>query len=335
MSPVYGGGNNYLIRLSNEEMIFKSGKILTAKGMKSIPKKNLMIKISREDNKCGKCDMVGRTTDKQEIEAEMELKRHFNPLKFVPIATQTFYCKDSRGDDWNFGAPGGDFGEFLLALNCYFKRSPGMVDVDGLFGRWLDERCTNTRPFYLHSDRLAMTRILSEVGGSDNLASLTPAQCDKFIELFGKGSAFQGCGHLRLILDETREYGIDLEIFSKLTRAFFKRYFRGDRRLLFKIYETCQEGKGLAIITPGNFNETVSLLALQSLPSSDQYFILNQHAVSAYRKNFLVPFFCDEHEVDSSDFLKELEEKGWRNAMMSAKSLAGGKPIYHIELIND
>ena len=77
-----------------------------------------------------------------EKEISSEISRHFGPSphEFVPIEKQTFYCKDSRGDAKNFGAPGGDFGEFLLALNCY--RGMSEKEVDGIFEKWLKERCS-------------------------------------------------------------------------------------------------------------------------------------------------------------------------------------------------
>lgn len=268
------------------------------------------------------------------------LLEHFGEKKFAPIDKQTFYCKDSRGDDSNFGAPGGDFGEFLLALDCYsfISKAQKEVEVDMIFGRWLDERCSKERPFYLHTDRPALTRLFQSLGKEE---LKEPSDLDKelqgrFINEFGSSSNFQGCGHLRLILEdiEGKSYEIKRKLFESLSAAFFKRYFEGDERLKFKIYETVQDGRALAVIYGSAELKEESILATQTV-GEDQIFILNQHAVSNYRKQFLVPFFCsisNKEDLSVEEMYRKMEEKGWRNAMLSANTLAGGKPIYRVDL---
>ena len=272
-----------------------------------------------------------RKMSSSSVKIEKEAKgllEHFGENKFVPIGKQTFYCKDSRGDEANFGAPGGDFGEFLLGLDCYnsIKQQPNdSIDVEKVFGKWLDERCSKERPFYLHTDRPAMTRLFEAIGkkGEDikDPNELNEELQKEFVKEFGSSSNFQGCGHLRLILEEEDSYEINRKLFESLSAAFFKKYFKGDERVQFKIYETIQDGRALSIIYGGLADES-SVLATQTV-GNDQVFILNQHAVSNYRKRFIVPFFCS---------LDDGKEKGWRNAMKTANTLAGGKPIYRVDI---
>lgn len=278
------------------------------------------------------------TNIKFDKEISPEICDHFTN-KFVPIEKQTFYCKDSRGDYENFGAPGGDFGEFLLALDCFKKtgkrNSEISFNVDGMFEKWLKERCSKGRPFYLHSDRPALNKILKSIGkeeGSD--LPTDPIGREKFIESFGNKSEFQGCGHLRLMLENPEGYSIDLDLFSQLSRAFFTRYFNGDERLIFKIYEIPQDGCALVVIN-GSVDMKNSVLSTQckKTKTNHQVFILNQHAVSAFRKHFLVPFFVNGSGEQAEKMFEEMEKIGWRNAMMSANTLAGGKPIYKVDLI--
>lgn len=273
------------------------------------------------------------TTQSQTKITSSDIQKHFEPLKFVPISSQTFFCKDSRGNELNFGAPGGDFGEFLLALDCFYALSSekSFKDVDELFGKWLNERCSKDRPFYLHSDRAAVNKITN----GSLLRDLKSEDQERFIESFHNS---QGCGHLRLILEDPKSYEIDSKLFKSLARAFFIRYFQGDERLLFKVYDCVQDGTALAVISNGSderHEDGRSVLGIQSLTNdSDQLFILNQHAVSIYRKNYLVPFFCSD-QTRQDVFFRRMQEKGWRNAMYSAKALAGDKPIFNIELSNE
>lgn len=272
-----------------------------------------------------------------EKDIPQEVASHFGqqPHKFVPIEKQTFYCKDSRGDSENFGAPGGDFGEFLLALNLY-NEDLDEEAVDELLEKWLKERCSKERPFYLHSDRPAVQRLLKSIGQEheenpleikDESTKLT------FIEHFGKGAEFQGCGHLRLILENPEGYSLNLILFSHLSKAFFSRLFKGDDRVMFKVYEIPQDGCALVVVN-GSAAIKTSILSTQCI-NAHQVFILNQHAVSGFRKQFIVPFFFPNDPVKQAEMLEAMETIGWRNAMMSANSLAGGKPIYKVDITED
>lgn len=272
------------------------------------------------------------------VNEPVEISNHFGPSphKFVPIEKQTFYCKDSRGDEENFGAPGGDFGEFLLALECFKRSNPSEdLNVDEIFERWLKERCSKERPFYLHSDKAALNRLLKSINYEYKEELNVPLRDIKnqgeFIEKFGISGEFHGCGHLRLILEEPSSYSINLKLFSRLIRAFFIRYFNGDERLMFKVYDIPQNGCALVVIDGPNTLKQ-SILSTQCINPNHQIFILNQHAVSTFRKHYLVPFFIKEDQVEREKMLEEMETLGWMNAMFSAKKLAGDKPIYKVNL---
>lgn len=295
--------------------------------------------LSSQTRKMG----ISENCQKMEVEIDNNLLDHFGGKKgpkFAQIATQSFYCKDSRGDAENFGAPGGDFGEFLLALDsfCALGKKEKKAGIDEIFGKWLDERCSQSRPFYLHTDRPALNRLFEAIGVGAEVRDpryLKDAlQQDRFATEFGRRADCQGCGHLRLILESTdgdKNYEIGSEIFSSVSRSFFKRFFAGDERLLFKIYENVQEGRALAVIS-GPISQ-VSLLGTQQTEEGDQVFILNQHAVSSYRRQFLVPFFTRiDDSIKESEMYERMEGKGWKNAMLTANTLAGGKPIYNMKI---
>lgn len=325
-------------------------------------------------------------------EGETKLASHILRDKFVGIEGQSFFCKDSRGDEENFGAAAGDFGEFLLALDCFKKMLTGSISsstsVHELFEKWLVyANCSPQRPFYLHTDRLALTKIFSKMNRPDlkdpiELSNDLRAQ-NRFLEvLLSESGEFQGCGHLRLLMaTDSNEYEIDAALLEQLTTAYFRFYWAKDLRIKYKIYESLQNGKAVAIIiqndeqtpttlntqnthnthntqstynthntpsttttstnttsttplTTTNDSSPCSVLSIQSCGQNDQIFILNQHAVTLYRKHFLVPFFVNaaNGSIDSGALFDCIERKGWKNAMKTAQVLAEGKPIYKVKL---
>ncbi len=261
------------------------------------------------------------------------LEAHFEGKQFAPISERTFYCKDSRGEEGNFGAPGGDFGEFLLAASeCNNDKTN---DFRALLKEWIEKKCSVERPFYLHSDEAALKRVFEQikVPFTDDLNSLTSDQRSAFLDALCTGPAnYHGCGHLRLIREREEAYGIQKGLMNELFKGFFEAYWQGNRKVLFKIYRGELDARGLAIISGPLDGMKKSLLGRQKLENGQQCFILNQHAVSIYRRDHLVPFF--EEKGAEKGLFELMEMKGGENAMKTAEALAAGKPIYRIVLKN-
>ena len=261
-------------------------------------------------------------------------KKDNKEFKFVPVAEQTFYCKDSRGAEANFGAPGGDFGEFLLACS-ELQRLEADVDFKALLREWIDQKCTAKRPFYLHTDEAALKRVFESI----NLPFKDVQRLDKreqvaFLAALQSGpSTFHGCGHLRLIREQEEGYAISKALMDQLLEGFFGLYWQQCPNVMFKVYDCGLDARALAIVH-GPEEMKSSLLATQRLSNGQQCFILNQHAVSVFRKDHLAPFFAGKSggQVEEKDFFKGLEQRGWENAMKTAGALAPNLPIYRIDL---
>lgn len=278
--------------------------------------------------------------DKQSVELDAHFKLEAsNPgdkqaYKFVPIHKQTFYCKDSRGEEANFGAPGGDFGEFLLALNEFKQLNKETCTVDALFEEWLKEKCSETRPFYAHTDQAALKRVFDHLQWPEvDIFTLSKDKQTAFLDALRNGEAnFNGCGHLRLIRERQSEYEIDLSVMDAVFKSFFLRLWAGDRRVLLKVYDCDLDARALAVIY-GPDDLDVSLLGRQKLTENgEQCFILNRHAVRQYRRLHLAPFFAKKLKMNPEDFFQKIEEKGWQNAGRTADALASGKPVFRIDL---
>lgn len=281
-----------------------------------------------------------------------DIGQHFGlengELMLKAVAGQTFYCKDSRGEEANFGAAGGDFGEFLLACSEFAKRASSgagkKVDSKALLAEWISLKCTAKRPFYLHTDQAALNRVFEHMKPSPpsttELRQLSAQEQAAFMEALCHGpSAFHGCGHLRLIHEQPANFGIDKSLLNELLSAFFEHVWQGNASVLLKVYQCDLEGSAVVIVD-GPLEKTDSPVGIQRLRNGHQCFILNQHAVSVFRKQHLTPFFVQKmaaggggREDVEEDFFQALERRGWENAMRTAEALAAGKPVYHLKLV--
>ena len=268
-------------------------------------------------------------------------------LHLSDIAAHSFYCKDSRAQDANFGAPGGDFGEFLLAFSVcadLLGRAVLGAEVAHVFSAWVAEHCSATRPFYLHSDRAALGRLFASQAQLRALQDCSPQHLQDapsraaFLSALTGADApgFHGCGHLRLLQEQPEQYGIRIDLLHELLRAFFRAYWaerdsHQPPRLLFQIYEGPIAAAGIVIIY-GPDDLAKSLLATQS-SAHEQLFILNQHATRLFRRDHLAPFFARHLRCDAAQLFAAMEQKGWENGGRTADALATGIPIYRVDLV--
>jgi hypothetical protein len=290
----------------------------------------------------------------------------------VPVESQTFYCKDSRGSELNFGAPGGDFGELLLAMDVALKRAARRDNAlaERLFGEWIDEKCSATRPFYMHTDAAAWERLCSVAGLAGRVHPLEAKDTDERSRLLramdSNEPSLHGCGHLRLIKEQPEAYTICIALMNTLLLAFFRRLWRLDDSkaasdVLFKIYPGALEARGLVVVygpdelkkslqglqnpqsntspqglqnpSPNTSPQGLQSASLNASTPQQQLFILNQHATRIYRRDHLAPFLAARLGLDSAQLFAEIERKGWENGGRSADALASNLPLYRVDLV--
>ena len=147
-------------------------------------------------------------------------------------------CVDGRDDHGVIGTPGGDAGEFLLALTS-IERATGkpfpVESMESVLRSYLD----TFGHFYIHSDTQAGNNLIKSMRGDPTLAphlpsnASTPQDWRIFMteppaELRGRMADHMiipgnlGCGHVRLMLQHPEKYLIRRE----LVEAFLRTYMR-------------------------------------------------------------------------------------------------------------
>jgi len=173
-----------------------------------------------------------------------EIRRHVGDprsVRWVKMAAFLMHgkisCVDGRDDHGVVGTPGGDAGELLLALaatELVTARPLGRETLAALIAHYLD----TFGHLYLHTDTTALNRLIlamradprlsdelppRETGGPGWRAFMArpPAHLRPMILEHLLEPAHIGCGHLRLMLLNSEEYGVRAE----LLRAFLHEYY--------------------------------------------------------------------------------------------------------------
>merc|ERR1719420_1697412 len=102
----------------------------------------------------------------------------------VAIASQPFYCMDDRVEKAVLASPGGDVGEFVLALDAYKDLTPEREISQHMVDTWLEaylKSLPESRQMVLCTDDAALQHLRAEL--QDETLSLTEPAPRKLPEL--------------------------------------------------------------------------------------------------------------------------------------------------------
>jgi rhodanese-related sulfurtransferase len=156
-------------------------------------------------------------------------------------------CVDGRDDHGVIGTPGGDAGEFMLALTS-LERSTGkpfpVECMEALLRAYLD----TFGHFYIHSDTHAGNNLIRAMRGDPRLAphlpavTSTPQDWRRFMsappeelwELICEHMMTPdnlGCGHLRLMMQHPARYMVRAELLEAFLRTYLRMRWGGAHEL--------------------------------------------------------------------------------------------------------
>jgi hypothetical protein len=231
--------------------------------------------------------------------------------------TTTFDCVDSRtfstdGTNTRLATPGGDFAELATGIVVYCRETQTTCDealVERVFRSFMSSAASTSRPFYLHTSEaklnLALDLIEQEVPGIERPPSLPiiapadPTLRAKYLDILSRGIV-QGCGHVRLMIDEFAAYGLDSpDVPRALIRSFYSYWWptpvdsKERNKIDWPVLQGNLEGDAVLVISSAGSSGQCSRRspALTHAWYGGQAFVYNQKAVEDFRKLRLVDFF--------------------------------------------
>ncbi|MFC3854007.1 hypothetical protein ACFOSD_14605 [Salinispirillum marinum] len=144
-------------------------------------------------------------------------------------------CIDGRTPGLRYSVAGGSFGLILLTLSN-IEQSLQRALSDEEVGVYLSLFAQEVGPVYLHTDQHAIDLIYARMGiaPDSKLRELTPAQQKSFIH-FAVQPDFQGCGHVKLLMQHSTDYDIPQRLVKSALQAFFIGFFARENNIVFDI----------------------------------------------------------------------------------------------------
>jgi hypothetical protein len=249
-------------------------------------------------------------------------------LKKVPCT-----CIDGRTKGIRYSVAGGSFGlvlHTLAALQRAHHRCLQQEDVD----HYMRLFAAQVGPVYLHSDQHTLDRILARMGleKSTRLRDLNENQQRSFCEL-ATTTEFQGCGHIKLIMQNELDYQIPPALVVRAIKAFFRLYFANAENVMFDVLAgRHREESVLFLEEQFSKNLDIESALLLAEPMDQDQFFCHRPLKQALTERFLVAI--------NEAGLPGLEKSQWpdlvrthnRAAETTLSQLAPELPVDHIRL---
>lgn len=254
----------------------------------------------------------------------------------VVLANSSLDCLDDRVDRPVLATPGGELGEFTLALAAYMQEkeshnSPSQEVVDSLFGHYL-ETIPASRTIRLCTDQKALQRVAADLstGHLDLEAPSEHLKTSGLLEKLAQPES-QGDRHFRLLLEHPAEYNVLPGLAETVLKAFYKQLWNQESsRLKLELLQgeadpqaflevSCQKCGGIPALIPGQGPALVSQLD-----------------APLQRRQELAAFFArasrsTPRKVGANALEQRLEQLGLLALEKTGSHIAGGLPFFTLK----
>jgi hypothetical protein len=157
-------------------------------------------------------------------------------------------CVDGRTQGMRFSAAGGSMGLLMHILNDVEAAQDKAIDEE-IIRKVLEATAETIGPVYLHTDQHALDLIYARLGFDENtkLRSMTASQQRSFTELAIKPD-FQGCGHIKLMMNHVTDYKSNPLLIEKILRQFLILFFEAKENILFDVLNGEHEEEKIFIV---------------------------------------------------------------------------------------
>jgi rhodanese-related sulfurtransferase len=266
-------------------------------------------------------------------------------------------CVDGRDEQGVIGTPGGDAGEFLLAL----------ASVENVTGKAFDEKAVEELlfqevevfgRFYMHTDTQAWGRLVAAVAADKRLADAglpaaedeagwhtfldhPPVEARAVVLEHLINPAHMGCGHLKLMLTRPEDYGVRPALVRAFLSAYHNLRWQGVMELEFITLEGVHdEAAVLTVFVEEDLWDMASIPLVSPSVGPRQVFVAHPQVAAKHRDHY-VEFFrrlpqwvtLESHQVEP--LRKEMNDLANRQLGHTLKNLANGLPIFEARFEGD
>lgn len=252
-------------------------------------------------------------------------------------------CVDGRDGSGVIGTPGGDAGELLVTLAALEQATGRRID-DAELRELLLCRLDAFGRLYLHTDVHASNALIGALRADARFDEALkqvfhPLEWRKFMARPPEAlrplliehmlrPEHLGCGHLRLSLQRSNDYGVRPELVESFLKQFFTLRWEGVAEHEVAVLPGGHAEGAVVNIMLEDDAEAFSHVPLVSPMARGSQMFLQHPQVATYLRNQLVRFLAQHEEVNVPALEARLAELAGVQLGHTLKALASGLPIY-------
>jgi hypothetical protein len=263
-------------------------------------------------------------------------------------------CVDGRDETGVIGTPGGDAGEFLLALSVLETLTQRELD-EAQLTELLVRRVDTFGRFYMHTDSIAAARLNDALRADEQFAELVASFQDEraWLKFYShpprhlRDALLEhlicpdhiGCGHLRLMMLHGQDYGIRRSLIELFLRKFMELRWSGMIDLeIVPLPGKHEEAAVINVLLEAGVQPFGSIPLISPSCQGAQMFI-HHPQVSDLLRGQLCQFLCMQDDIVTpppeghESFSQRLDERARKQLNMTLGHLASGLPIYHVTFL--
>jgi len=240
-----------------------------------------------------------------------DVEGHISPvplLTWANIHSASFGCADGRSAEEGLGTWGGDFGEFITALNVYEQMATihlSQADVTNIFRKYLE--ATGREKFTTCMSALAVRQFFGTVDDAESAIRNPPEEKRALIWMKISDPNFIGNDHIKFMLENPSGYSVRKELVQHFIHSFYDILWNPydplrDRLRVQVLAGEHQERAVVSVTIPDFCLKQANLAAMIAprLPSTSVV-ILNPDAVQVLRRELSVFFSRETTPVVRAD----------------------------------
>ena len=258
-------------------------------------------------------------------------------------------CVDGRDDHGVIGTPGGDAGEFLLALAALEKTTNKALDAAAV-SAILERHVDTFGRFYMHTDMHAQNRLIVDGFRRDDRVAphlgtvfeaaewrawmLDPPRAVRpFILDHLTRPDNMGCGHLRFAMTDAASYGVRPELARFFLTAFHELRWAGAPEIEWVVLGgEHNEGAVANVVVEGELHSYTRVPLVSPMVAGAQMFV-NHPQVTAFLRRETAAFLAEAGFVPPAHgaaLHEAIEQLGQQQAAVTLSRLAHGKPLFEV-----
>mmetsp|Transcript_4888 Transcript_4888/g.9148 ORF Transcript_4888/g.9148 Transcript_4888/m.9148 type:complete len:359 (-) Transcript_4888:490-1566(-) len=235
---------------------------------------------------------------------------------YVRVTKSYFHSIDGRTSDSILGTPGGDAGEFILALLVYEDMSGRLLTQDSIttyFKEWLD--CMDASTFYFDTDDKAVAHLEKQLSISGlDIQNPKDEYEEKLLEALTEPEN-EGDVHISLMLKSPDLYAVRVQSIKYFLKVFYNMLWNDDdykSKLTLDVLPGSHEEKAFIEIRTEdtcNIEQVSPLVSPRDGSSESKSVFINHIDAASIRRAQFAEFFANKIARQADDITPELMYK--------------------------